>query len=282
MPAKKERIQRVCERPGCGVAFLVWPSRADQRYCSVTCRNAVNGRNGSTHTDRLSQVIPDLVSAYQAGVSAPELAKRYGVNTHAICYRLRQAGIVLRGGGNRKPWDETMRQKRTTYHQNHRPHNYRALHTDEVVELYVSGLSALHVGRLLNCSEAVILQRLHAAGVELRSPGIGQMHYAQDGHRVRSALEVAVDNWLFEHDLPHEIEPRCPWDLSRRTPQRADFRVGDTYIEVWGITDNARYDQRRAEKLARYRACGAALIELFPEHIHTGDYSPLEALLSAS
>ncbi|MDQ7991195.1 MAG: hypothetical protein AAGC63_00355, partial [Propionicimonas sp.] len=70
--------------------------------------------------------------------------------------------------------------------------------------------------------------------------------------------EQRVDNWLHLHNLAHVVEPRYPWDAR----YRADFLVGDTYIEVWGVTNNDRYQQRKAMKIERCRQEGLPLIQL--------------------
>lgn len=80
----------------------------------------------------------------------------------------------------------------------------------------------------------------------------------KDGHLARSTYELRVDDWLTEHGIAHEVEPAYPWD--RRF--RADFLVGDTYIEVWGVTNNARYTARRAHKIAMCEATGVDLIQI--------------------
>lgn len=107
----------------------------------------------------------------------------------------------------------------------------------------------------------------------------GKPGVAKDGHKVRSGLEMAVDDWLFEHGIQHELEPHCPWDKSPH-PRRADFKVGDVYIEVWGLAGKTKYDKRRAQKVAKYAEHGIKLIEILPAHVLHGDFSPLESLLA--
>lgn len=77
-------------------------------------------------------------------------------------------------------------------------------------------------------------------------------------HQVRSTYEMRVDNWLADHGLDHEVEPRMPFTSN----WRADFRVGDTFIEVWGVSGKPAYDEKKAAKIAAFRRHRAKLIEL--------------------
>jgi hypothetical protein len=69
---------------------------------------------------------------------------------------------------------------------------------------------------------------------------------------------MRVDNWLTDHGLDHEVEPRMPFTSN----WRADFRVGDTYIEVWGVIGWPSYEKKKEAKVAAFRAHRAKLIEL--------------------
>lgn len=90
-----------------------------------------------------------------------------------------------------------------------------------------------------------------------------------DGHRARSQPERVIDDWLFSQGIVHDVEPELDG-------LRPDWRVGDVYIEYWGLAGQQGYDARRAEKLAIYRARRLALVELFPD-----DLADLEGKLGA-
>lgn len=105
----------------------------------------------------------------------------------------------------------------------------------------------------------------------------GKRFTATDGHKVRSTYELRVDDWLTDHDLAHEPEPRYPFD--RR--YRADFLVNGVYVEVWGVMHNPAYNQRRAWKIQQCTDHGLTLIQ-----INYGQFAgrrrwwrPLEVLL---
>ncbi|MEA3199593.1 MAG: hypothetical protein QOE90_1021 [Thermoplasmata archaeon] len=81
-----------------------------------------------------------------------------------------------------------------------------------------------------------------------------------DGHRVRSRPERAVDDWLHQNGILHELEPILKG-------MRPDWRVGSVYIEMWGLKGQQGYETRRAQKLALYRKRKLRLVELFPEDV---------------
>ena len=83
-----------------------------------------------------------------------------------------------------------------------------------------------------------------------------------------------MDDWLFQHGLVHALHPKYPWESPYDDwAKSADFRVGDTYIEYFGM-DDPSYDQRAMEKQREASARGLDLIALFP-----GDLSSLDAKL---
>ena len=99
-----------------------------------------------------------------------------------------------------------------------------------------------------------------------RPPRAGRLACA-DGHKVRSEEERLVDDWLHAQGIPHETEPKLKG-------MRPDWRVGDVYVEYWGMAGQQGYEARRTEKLALYRDRGLRLVELFPD-----DLDRLEAKL---
>lgn len=85
-----------------------------------------------------------------------------------------------------------------------------------------------------------------------------------DGHKARSRDEAIIDDWLHARGIPHEREPKLKG-------MRPDWRVGETYIEYWGMAGQRGYEERRSEKLALYKKRRLKLIELFPEDIERLD-----------
>ena len=81
-----------------------------------------------------------------------------------------------------------------------------------------------------------------------------------DGHKARSRDEVRIDDWLTARGIVHEREPKLKG-------MRPDWRVGNVYIEYWGLAGQQGYEARREEKLALYRKRGLQLVELFPQDV---------------
>lgn len=81
-----------------------------------------------------------------------------------------------------------------------------------------------------------------------------------DGHTARSKDEQRIDDWLHARGIAHEREPKLKG-------MRPDWRVGNVYIEYWGLASQQGYDARREEKLALYRKRRLRLVELFPEDL---------------
>jgi transposase len=125
---------------------------------------------------------------------------------------------------------------------------------------YDAGLSLGQIGDQFGVSASTIAKLCTQLGVKVRQGGwqSGRRWACTDGHEVRSSYEQRVDDWLSEHELRHELEPRLPFD--RR--YRGDYLVGQTFIEVWGVTGSTTYDQRKMTKTRLYGEHGLTLVEL--------------------
>lgn len=172
------------------------------------------------------------------------VAERYGVDYTAVSYWLDRHGIprptiwqTRRGG---KPASEPTEQ--------------------ELRGRLAAGESLRSIERDYDVTRMVLRKRCDQYGIEVQRDGWqrGRRFTAADGHEVRSTYELRVDNWLHEHGLAHELEPRYPFD--RR--YRADFLVANTFIEVWGVTNNPRYTQRRQWKVEQCERYGVPLIQI--------------------
>lgn len=131
---------------------------------------------------------------------------------------------------------------------------------NELSERYESGDSLKTIAEDYPVSWQTIATLARSYGIELRRPGWydGPPLICDDGHVVRSSYELRVDNWLTAHGLDHEVEPRVPFHRH----WRADFRVRDTYIEVWGVTGWPSYDQKKQAKVAAFAAHQIDLLQL--------------------
>lgn len=131
---------------------------------------------------------------------------------------------------------------------------------EDLSALYESGLSLTAIGDLFGFSWQTIRTLCGEYGIEVRPDGWaeGKRHLCQDEHLVRSVYEQRVDDWLFAHNIAHIYEPRLPW----HPYFKSDFLANGWYIEVWGVTNNEAYEQRRKQKRQLYQQHNAPLIEL--------------------
>jgi hypothetical protein len=89
---------------------------------------------------------------------------------------------------------------------------------------------------------------------------------AHDGHVCHSLDEQRIDNWLSANNLSHEREPQYPPHptLNASGRRRADWRVGHTYIEYFGLAGNPDYDRKIDEKLVLAEQVGLHMIAIYP------------------
>ena len=272
------RVERVCET--CGATFYVVPLRLEAegqpaRFCSIAC--AAKSRVGWSPRPGLSEHRDAIAEAYRSGTPMTVLAKDYGVTAQAIGYQLDLAGVPRRQAGKHTP--EGRQRTKAAAPRGERSPRWRSLPVDELRAAYEAGESTVALANRYGVTRITIDKRLRLAGATIRDPGFSRYRTMRDGCRVQSHYERAVHGWLVRHGLAHTCHPPAPWDSGERGP-RADFLVGDAYIEVWGVENNPDYERRRLAKVAAYAACGARLIELWPESIVAGDFSALAPLVS--
>jgi transposase-like protein len=276
MVAKKEKLVFTCEV--CNRSFEVHPYRAKEpvRCCSQDCYH--KWRKGKSFSPSVLADLAQLAEKYTSGMTLSQIAQEYGVSLQAVAYRLKQAGVKSRPLKGRKPSAATIERARQANIGRPSPRR-KNLPQEELCAAYEAGDSSEMIARRYDVSDNVIRRRLHEAGIQLRPAGYTKLICTcADGHVVKSRWEQVVDDWLFSHGITHEIQPSCPWS-NKSLWFHGDFRVGETFIEVWGIEGNAKYDQRRLDKIAKYREHAVRLIEIFPHHILDQDFSPLHCLL---
>jgi len=110
-----------------------------------------------------------------------------------------------------------------------------------------------------------------------RKTGRGTMCLAKDGCICLSLAEKKIDDWLYHHKIRHKKEPKYPKDnvLNPNEGFRADWKVGDTLIEFFGLKGTERYDQKSEVKRQLCKKHNINLIEL-----HQGDLNSLSKKLS--
>ena len=90
----------------------------------------------------------------------------------------------------------------------------------------------------------------------------------KDGHELDSREEMLIDNFLYEYfqDLPHLVHPTLPGSKFK-----ADWKIGDIYIEYWGMAGNPKYDEEMERKRHYYLMRQSMVcIEIYPEDFKNG------------
>lgn len=173
-----------------------------------------------------------------------QIAVQYGVDQSAVQHWLNRHGIE-------RPL--------TWFEEHSAPETLAAMRA-----AYEAGASLEDIGQHWGgVAETTVNTLFKANGIALRLNGWkgGQRFTCQDGHLVRSTYERRVDDWLHEHSIEHIYEPSLPFS----PVHKADFLANGWYIEVWGVTDNQAYQERKQRKLELYAANNCPLIEI-PQH----------------
>lgn len=212
-------------------------------------------------TGPTAEELHDLVHIQHLGYR--EIAARYGVDYTAIPQWLDRHGIKKPG-----VWD-TRRKGRTP----------KVPSPEELRHRRSLGESATSIAASCGVSRSTITDLCRAHGIPLDRDGWdgGKRHRCRDGHEARSLYELRVDDWLTQHGLAHEPEPRYPFDAR----YKADFLVDTTYIEVWGVTDNPDYQERKRRKIKMCGENGIPLIQINHWQFAKGRkwWRPMEKLL---
>lgn len=101
----------------------------------------------------------------------------------------------------------------------------------------------------------------------------GTQTIALDGHTCLSLGEKTIDDYLYRRGIVHLREPKYP-----QSNYRADFQVGEVFIEYFGLAGESAYDLRAKEKMRLCKEQGIKLIALYPKDLITN--AKLEKLLS--
>jgi len=124
--------------------------------------------------------------------------------------------------------------------------------------------------RLTKCSNW--LEVLKAAGIvgpDGWRAGRGTICIANDGHYCRSLAEKAICDWFYSHGVEHDVEPSWPKhpELNPSGMMRADWAVGDVYIEFAGLMGAKEYREKMERKSKLAMETGIRLMVLAPEDL---------------
>lgn len=110
---------------------------------------------------------------------------------------------------------------------------------------------------ITNCKEIVILDDSYEGKFT-----------CTDGHIVKSKSEMIIDNWLFDHNIPHAYEKKLPIDNDEKHDLHPDFCLpgygddtDDIYIEYWGYNEkNIEYTKSKNYKMKIYKELKVTVI----------------------
>jgi len=90
----------------------------------------------------------------------------------------------------------------------------------------------------------------------------GYFCIAKDGHKCRSLAELKIDNYLYENNIIHDTEPLYPFHdkYNKSGRKRADWKIGDIYIEYWGLSDQQHYRNKMQDKIKMAAELNISLI----------------------
>ncbi len=96
---------------------------------------------------------------------------------------------------------------------------------------------------------------------------------ATDGHMCSSLDEQLIDNFLLSKGVRHEREPRYPQHpvFNPTGKRRADWLIGNTYVEYFGLAGDPAYDAKTEEKCALAVATGLSFLPVFPQDLRCLD-----------
>lgn len=95
-----------------------------------------------------------------------------------------------------------------------------------------------------------------------RRTGRGTQCIANDGHVCLSLGEKTIDDFLSNHGYIHIKEPPYP-----EGNYRADFQIGQVFLEYFGLKGNGEYDKKIIEKQKICKKHGIRLISIYPNDL---------------
>jgi hypothetical protein len=120
-------------------------------------------------------------------------------------------------------------------------------------------ITLMSFGMVLVILFLLLEKRLFEKEVELK-----KILSTKKGEKVQSSGEVAIADWLFEHNIDYE------YDQEREVASqfiRPDFYLPreNIVIEYWGIMTDPDYKRKRGWKEELYRIEGITLISIEPK-----------------
>ena len=92
---------------------------------------------------------------------------------------------------------------------------------------------------------------------------------ATDGTECSSLSEQFITNWMITNKVEFQKEPFYPKHIKYNTSgrRRADWKIGNSYIEYFGLTGENDYDKKTKEKIKLANELNFELISIFPRDL---------------
>ncbi len=111
------------------------------------------------------------------------------------------------------------------------------------------------------CEKKLLVEITNCRDITILDDSYEGKFTCTDGHIVKSKSEMIIDNWLFDHGVPHAYEKKLPIDADERHDLHPDFCLPgygndteDIYIEYWGYNEsNIKYTESKNYKLKIYK-----------------------------
>lgn len=103
----------------------------------------------------------------------------------------------------------------------------------------------------------------------VRQTSRGIMCVADDNHDCRSIGEKQVCDWLTKKDIKHQREVNYPQhpEFNKLGLLRADWMIGNNYVEFFGLAGDENYDEKTKNKQMLCKALKISLIEVYPDDL---------------
>ena len=119
----------------------------------------------------------------------------------------------------------------------------------------------------LKYKDKEILVRINkCVDIELLDDSYEGKFTCSDGHIVKSKSEMIIDNYLFEHKIPHAYEKALPIDGNKEHDLHPDFYLPTldngkgVYLEHSGYDNNIQYTKSKNYKKSKYKELGVTVI----------------------
>lgn len=147
---------------------------------------------------------------------------------------------------------------------------------ETLAEMYGSGLSLETIASHFDITAYIVARLCNKYGIKIRKSGfpVSYEYRCLNGVSVRSSYELRVGNWLIRKGMDFQYEPRIPghplW--------KSDFLANGHYVEIWGVQDSEKYEERKREKISWYTSYGIPYIGI--EFTEVRNKKLLESILS--